>query len=58
MFVRVPRVFVCLFGQFVSGQMISFAMGYGGGFMGVGRKVVQFCGLIVSTLWHDVLLIA
>ena len=36
--------------------MISFAMGGGGGGVGVGRKVVEFCGSIVCALWHDVLL--
>jgi hypothetical protein len=57
MFVSVPGVLVRLFREFVSGQMITFAMGYGGSGMGVGRKVVQLCSLIVSALWHDVLLI-
>jgi hypothetical protein len=55
--VSIPGVFVRLFGEFVSGQMISFAMGRGSGGVGVGRKVMQFCGLIVSTLWHGVLLV-
>jgi hypothetical protein len=36
--------------------MISFAVGDGGGSVGVGRKVVEFCGPIVRALWHGVLL--
>jgi hypothetical protein len=36
--------------------MISLAVGDGGGRVGVGRKVVEFCGSIVRALWHGVLL--
>jgi hypothetical protein len=45
---------VRLSGQFVSGEMISFAMSGGGGSMSVGRKIVKFCGSIVSALWQCV----
>jgi hypothetical protein len=41
-----------LSGQFVSGEMISFAVSGGGGSMSVGRKIVKFCGSIVSALWQ------
>jgi hypothetical protein len=43
---------VRLSGQFVSGEMISFAVSGGGGSMSVGGKIVKFCGSIVSTLWQ------
>jgi hypothetical protein len=45
---------VGLSGQFMSGEMISFAVSGGGGHVGVGRKVVKFCGSIVSALWQCV----
>jgi hypothetical protein len=45
---------VGLSGQFMSGEMISFAVSAGGGNVGVGRKVVKFCGSIVSALWQCV----
>ena len=35
--------------------MISFAVSSGGGNVSVGRKVVKFCGSIVSALWQCVL---
>jgi hypothetical protein len=38
----------------MSGKMISFAVSGGGGSMSVGRKVVKFCGSIVSALWQCV----
>jgi hypothetical protein len=42
-------------GQFMSGKMISLTVsGGGGGNVGVGRKVVKFCGSIVSALWQCV----
>jgi hypothetical protein len=34
--------------------MISFAVSCGGRGLGVGRKVMEFCGSIVRALWHDV----
>jgi hypothetical protein len=37
----VSGVFVRLLAEFVSGQMISFAVGYGSGVVGVGCQVVQ-----------------
>jgi hypothetical protein len=50
-------VLVCLFAQLVSGQMISLAMGGGGGSMGVSCQVVKFCESIVRALWHGILLL-
>ena len=44
-----------LYGQFVSGEMISFAVsGGGGGSMSAGRKIMKFCGSIVNALWQCV----
>jgi hypothetical protein len=51
---RVRGVLVGLSGQFMSGEMISFAVSGGGGHVGVGRKVVKFCGSIVRALWQCV----
>ena len=34
--------------------MISLAVSRGGRGVGVGRKVMEFCGSIVRALWHDV----
>ena len=45
-----------LFGKFVSGEMISLAVSGGGGAVGVSRKIMEFRGSIVHTLWHLVLL--
>jgi hypothetical protein len=45
---------VRLSGEFMSGKMISFAMSGGGGNVGLGRRVVKFCGSIVSALWQCV----
>jgi hypothetical protein len=53
-FLGVRGVLVGLSGQFMSREMISFAVSGGGGKMGVGRKVVKFCGSIVSALWQCV----
>lgn len=50
------RVLVRLLREFVSGQVISFAMGGGCGGMSVGSKVMQFSSSIVRTLGHRVLL--
>jgi hypothetical protein len=52
----VQRVLEGLFAQFVSGEMISFAVGDSGGSVGMGCQVVQFRGSIVRTLGHCVLL--
>jgi hypothetical protein len=52
----VHGMLVRLFGEFVSGQMISFAVGYGGGGVGVSCEVVEFCDSIVRALWHGALL--
>ena len=41
-----------LSGQFVSREMISFAVSGGGGSMSVRGKIVKFCGSIVSALWQ------
>jgi hypothetical protein len=42
--------------EFVSGSMICFAMGDCCDGVSVGCKIVKFCGLIVRTLRHCVLL--
>jgi hypothetical protein len=34
--------------------MISLAVSSGGRGVGMGRKVMEFCGSIVRALWHDV----
>jgi len=34
--------------------MISLAVSRGGRGVGVGRKVMEFCGSIVRALWHGV----
>jgi hypothetical protein len=49
-------MFARLFADFVSGQVISLAVGNGGGRVSVRRKVVEFCGATVRALWHSVLL--
>ena len=46
---------MCLQGQFVSSQVISFAMSDRGGSVGVGGEVVEFCDSIVGALGHGVL---
>ena len=51
---RVRGVLVGLSGEFMSGEMISFAVSGGGSIVGVGRKVVKFCASIVSALWQCV----
>jgi hypothetical protein len=51
-----PRVFESLAAEFVSGQMIRFAMGFSGGGVGMGCQGVEFSGSIVRALGHDVLL--
>jgi hypothetical protein len=43
--------------ELVSGQMISLAVGNGGGLVGMGRQVVELRSSIVGTLRHRVLLI-
>ncbi|MGC1871075.1 MAG: hypothetical protein WA700_08970 [Acidobacteriaceae bacterium] len=55
---RILGVLVRLLGKFVSGQVISFAVGSGGSGMCVGREIVQFCGAVMCALWHGVLLFA
>jgi hypothetical protein len=52
----VPRELVSLLAEFVSCSMICFAMGYSCDGMGVGCQIVKFCGLIVRTLRHGLLL--
>jgi hypothetical protein len=52
--VGVQGVLVRLFAEFVSGEMISLAVSGRGCSVGVGRKVMEFCGSIVHALWHDV----
>ena len=53
-FLCVRGVLMRLSGQFVSGEMISFAVSGGGGSMSVGRKIMKFCGSIVNALWQCV----
>jgi hypothetical protein len=48
--------FESLFAEFVSGLMISFAVGLGGNSVGVGGQIVKFRGSIVHALGHDLLL--
>ena len=52
----IPRVLKRLFGQFVSGEMVSFSVSGCGGTVGMGRKVMKFRGSIVRALWHIILL--
>jgi hypothetical protein len=42
--------------QFVSGEMISFAMGNRGGEVSVARKVMELGDSFVGALWHGILL--
>jgi hypothetical protein len=49
---RVDGMLVRLPGEFVSGEMVSLAVGGCGGGMGVGCKVVKFSGAIVTALTH------
>jgi hypothetical protein len=51
--VGVHGVLVRLFAEFVSGKMISLAVSRGGRGVGMGSKVMEFCGSIVRALWHD-----
>jgi hypothetical protein len=51
-FQGVDGVFVGLFAEFVSSQMISLAVSNGSGGVGVGRKVMEFCESIVGALGH------
>jgi hypothetical protein len=53
-----PREFVSLNAEFVWASMICFAMGDCGGGVGVGCQIVMFCGRIVRTLRHGVLLVS
>jgi hypothetical protein len=50
-------IFVCLPGEFMSVQVVSFAVGGGRCSMSVGSKVMQFSNSIVRALWHCVLLV-
>jgi hypothetical protein len=49
-------VLIRLFGKFVSSEMISLAVSGGSGAVGVRRKIMEFRGSIVRTLWHLFLL--
>jgi len=46
-------MFVCLFAELVSSQVIFFAMGDRRRRVRVGRKVVEFCCSLVCSLWHN-----
>lgn len=50
------RVFQSLPAEFVRGEMIGFAVGFGGDGVGVGCQVVEFRGSGMRALGHDVLL--
>jgi hypothetical protein len=52
----VHGVLMRLLAKFAGREMISFAVGDGGGRVGVGRKIVKLRGALVHTLWHSVLL--
>ena len=52
----IPGVLKRLFGQFVSGEMVSFSVRGCGGAVGVGRKVMKFRSSIVRALRHNILL--
>jgi hypothetical protein len=52
----VQGVFVSLPAQFVSGQVIPFAVGNSGSSVGMGCQVMEFCGSIMGALGHGVLL--
>lgn len=52
----VPGMFDSLFAEFVSGQVIRFAMGGSGGGVSVSGEIVEFRGSVVSALGHVVLL--
>jgi len=51
-----PREFVILIAEFVCASMICFAMGDCCDGVSVGCQIVMFCGWIVRTLRHGVLL--
>ena len=52
----VHGVLMRLSGEFVSGQMIAFAVGYRGSGVGVGCEVVELCDSLVRARWHGILL--
>jgi hypothetical protein len=43
--------------QFMTSEMIAFAMGGCGGLVGVGGKIMELGNSIVGALGHDVLLV-
>jgi len=50
--VGLPGVFVSLLGEFMSGEVVAFAVGGCCGLVGMGGDVVKFCGPVVRALWH------
>jgi hypothetical protein len=56
--VGIGGVFVRLDGEFVSSQVISFAVGSCRGKVGVGRQVMELGDSIVRALWHGLLLVS
>jgi hypothetical protein len=48
-------VFVRLLAEFMTGQVISFAVGDGSGVVGVGCKIMEFCESMVGALGHGLL---
>jgi len=55
-FVDVHRLFVRLFGEFVSGQVIFFTMRDRSCLVSMCCKIVEFRESIVRALWHRILL--
>jgi hypothetical protein len=49
-------VLMRLFGKLVSGETISLAVSGGSGAVRVSRKIMEFRGSTVHTLWHLILL--
>jgi hypothetical protein len=49
-------MFESLLAEFVSGQMVCFAMGFSGGCVGVSGQIMEFRGSVVRGLGHDALL--
>src|SRR5579862_1101787 len=46
-----------LFGEFVSGKVVAFALSHGRRGVSVGCQIVEFCDSIMRALWHILLLV-
>jgi len=55
-FVGVHGMLMRLFGEFMGGEMVTFAVGGSRSRVRVGGKIVELCNSIVWCLRHDVLL--